>query len=377
MLGLKQTLERIKMPTTRKLFGPIGVDFSLEEMHLVQLEKKGDDITLHATVSVPYTGTRDEFLTSPKDLKASWKKALKSGGFSGNKVVTVLPAGKVRVMSISYSHSAGMDVNQSIIKVLQDRLSSDLSEYVIDYLPVRGSEKDDNHLAIVAIVQRDIVLQYLDHLRHAGLNVQALEIGPSAIKRLVASMVGLDRSRNVLVINFGQKMSYLTILSGRRLMFDQEVEFGEQLILDKLASTLDMTIEESQNLIYRHGIESRTDKSEAIGQDDMDITRTLREIVTPLFMTLVEEINRVLIYTASETRGEPVSLIYLVGSIARWQGADSLLHSILNIDVETIPNPLNPFIKNSGEAEAESGSAQGAPELAIATGMALRWVINE
>lgn len=158
-------------------------------------------------------------------------------------------------------------------------------------------------------------------------------------------------------------------------MFDQEVEFGEHALLGRISTTLDMSNEESIKLINTHGINSCGNSENTNSQNDAEVTRTLREIVTPLFMNLVEEINRVLIYTAAQTRGEPVSLIYLVGGIARWKGADELLHSILNIDVETIPNPLTPFL--GGNEKVDARSEQGSPELAIATGLALRGVISE
>ena len=97
---------------------------------------------------------------------------------------------------------------------------------------------------------------------------------------------------------------------------------------------------------------------------------TLQEIIKPLFLELTEEINRVLIYMASQTHGESVDRIYLLGSVARWQGADRLLNKLLVLPVETIPNPLKTF-RRPGVPEAIS-EMDAAPEMAVATGLALR-----
>ena len=87
---------------------------------------------------------------------------------------------------------------------------------------------------------------------------------------------------------------------------------------------------------------------------DLDLsqqaTATLKEILTPRFMSLVEEINRILIYTASQTRGESVSRIYLLGSLARWPAVDAFLNNLTHLEVETIPNPLAAFAGGDTDA---------------------------
>jgi Tfp pilus assembly PilM family ATPase len=73
---------------------------------------------------------------------------------------------------------------------------------------------------------------------------------------------------------------------------------------------------------------------------------------------------------ASQTHGESVERIYLLGSVARWHGVDQLLNTLLTLPVETIPNPLNRF---SLSAATQGGAETDAvPELAVATGLALR-----
>jgi len=62
--------------------------------------------------------------------------------------------------------------------------------------------------------------------------------------------------------------------------------------------------------------------------------------------------------------------VYLLGSIARWPGSDSLLSTLTGVNVATIPDPLALF--PSGIAGSADSTAQSAPEIAVATGLALR-----
>ena len=74
-----------------------------------------------------------------------------------------------------------------------------------------------------------------------------------------------------------------------------------------------------------------------------------------------------LVYTASQTHGEPISRIYLIGSLARWQGMDSLLNSLVKLPVETIPDPLKIF----GSDTTPDIERLPQPEIAVAMGLAL------
>jgi Tfp pilus assembly PilM family ATPase len=98
------------------------------------------------------------------------------------------------------------------------------------------------------------------------------------------------------------------------------------------------------------------------------VHETLREILRPELARVVEEIDRACLFVASETRGANVARVYLLGGLARWPGADELLSELARVPITTMPNPLTLL---GGEAR-HVGEDGMAPELAVATGLALR-----
>jgi len=127
-----------------------------------------------------------------------------------------------------------------------------------------------------------------------------------------------------------------------------------------------MPVESVRVLLENNNIAPRPVRVIA-GGSEIDVASTLQEIIKPMLQGLTEEINRVLVYTASQTHGEPVSRIYLMGSLARWQGMDGLLNSLVRLPVETIPDPLKAF----GGSKNPAGGRPPRPEIAVATGLAL------
>jgi len=352
--------------------GPIGIDFALEALHLVQLERvAGDSPVVCARSTVAFDMPRQEVLGDPRRFRDSLRKALAADRFHGRRAVMAVPPGLFRTLSINYQTGGEIDDAAAILRIMQQRLDGDLSDFVIDYMPVMNRSKGDEKLALVAVSERAPIVEMLEAARKARLNVDALEIGPVAIGRLVGALSAARQSSNVLVINSGRQASYLTLISGNDLLFDQQVSFGENELIHQLAETLDMSEEMARDLVLRTGVDPSGEATEN-GIDDAGLLRTMSQIVRPQFMRLVDEIKRVCMYAAAETRGGAVSQVYLLGSIARWPGSEGLLGSMTDVDIAKIPDPLAPF---SSVAESTGVAAPvSAPEIAVATGLALRGI---
>ena len=90
----------------------------------------------------------------------------------------------------------------------------------------------------------------------------------------------------------------------------------------------------------------------------------------PQFVKLCAELQRAVMFASSETRGGAVGQVLLMGSIARWPGADALLRSLVELPV-TVPQPLACVPGLVG-----SDTGQRRPELVVAAGLALRGFLS-
>lgn len=372
MSALASIVNRFSPAAVNRRIGPIGLECALHAMHLVQLETGRDGrVVLRARASLPYPCPLDELLASPQRMKTLVRGALREDNFSGREIVTNLPSADLQIMPVTYHAAAGESHDAALIAVMSERLEGEFSDYVVDYTPVRNEDRGGEQLAIVAVAKRDSVIGYLEVLRKCGLTTAHLEIGPTAIRRLISALGDGGRHENVMAINFGRHSSYITVVSGARLLFDQAIQFGETRLIERIAGELELSADAVMDLLQEHGLQTGVLQGSDKGRE---IAETLVQIVKPDFLHLVEEINRTLIYTASQTHGEQVARIYLLGSLARWRGTDTLLRSLVQLDVETIPNPLKPFY-DSGQVA--SGGGEAAPEIAVATGLALNGMLDD
>lgn len=377
MSALKHWIDRRRPENRSSKYGPIGVYLTQEQLHVVQLRRlNGGEIGFQSRVSLAYPGTRIELLSSPAATQKLIRRAMRSGRFRGRTVVSAMPPEQVRVMSIAYPANSAENEARVIAKLMADRLEGPLADHVIDYVPIRMSSRDGDRLALVAVSSLENVSNYLDRLGAAGLEVDYLEIGPLAIKRLIEWGPASSQKNNVIVINVGISASHLTTISGHRLLADQEIAFGEYTVLGQIAKSLTVTPNQARELVLEHGLDLTHGANSALdGDGDLDISATLVEIIKPALLKLVNEIERAFLFADSESQGLGQRKLFVVGGVARWPGAPELLGKLVNMPVEILGRAHLPI--NSQSPEPESINDQQAAEMSTAVGLALRGMMGD
>ncbi len=357
--------------------GPIGLHFADEQVHAVQLRRTvGGKYCLRAWASLNYLDTREDALASPARLQRLLGNLWQRAPFRGRQVVTALPPAMVRISSLSYQLSGPGSDGEVILRLMDERLEGGARDYVIDYLPVRtGSNRDK--VALVTASAKTDVLNFLEQLRQARIDVTELEVSPAAVNRLIGLLPKPAGARgNVMIINYGAERSYLTLISGRRLLMDKEINFGSNLVIKQIAKSLDVSLAMAEEMAVRQGLAQQTSRpfgaTQELTPDDLN---PVMEIVRPAFAGLVEEVRRACLYAASESQGEVIEQVYTFGSIARWPGADELLSEIAKLPVST-SMPITAIFDGGDETDMIDYAGVG-PELAVATGLALRGLTDD
>ncbi len=345
---------------------PIGVDFAAQRLNMLQATPSPDGPLLRAALSIPYPLERAQLLADPRRLKQFVRDALHAAPFAGRRVVSVLAPSEVRILPLTVHVAGSLSEPQAVAKAVREQLGAAATESVVDYYLVRSVDAAGPEKQVLAAVASSAnVLAYLETLRSAGLEPVALDIGPAAIARLLAAMQD-NFDQSVLLINFGASKSYLTVIWGRRLMLDREIEFGEMQLVDRLSRALGLSTEVALALLREHGIGTPVGAPHQTGAAP-DIGRTVREILYQEFAALAEELVRTQVYVASRTRGSAISRVYLNGSVARYRHIQERVEELVRLPVEL----LDPFKAFQGAAPA-SAVGSDLHGIALATGLALR-----
>ena len=272
-----------------------------------------------------------------------------------------MPREYVKLVSVSYPAVAPDAEGATIASLMADRVDGNLSDYVIDYVPVRTSVRDGERLCMVAVTRKEDVVGYLDALSYAGLNIEALEVAPLSLRRLIEFTNSSDSIENTLAIDMGYESTHLTLLSGRRLLATQTVDFGAAQLIELVSATLSISSEVAANLLANEGLSGHPHSGR-----EGDVGSAMLEIVKPSFLTLVNAIDRAFLYASSESYGQANKRIRLFGSVGGWPGVAELVSNLTKLPVVLMNAEALPF--------STDGHAIGNPcatGLAVAAGLSL------
>lgn len=371
-------MKLFKFPAKAPQAPPIGADFAAGALNLVQAAPGDGGHALIAAASVPYPAARADLLAAPAELARFVGAALASGPFKGRRVISALPPSEVRILPLTVpltvpagqSQNAGQNEGQAfakaVAKAAAEQLGVDPGASVLDYYPIRGADGDTGgRQVLVAAADKARVLAYLAMLESARLEPVALDIGPAAIARLLAAIHGSDIGQSVLLLNFGAARSFVTVIWGRRLMLDREIDFGEEQLAATLAAALDLPPDTATSLLREHGIGSR-----AGGGAHAELRRTIHEVLHPACLALADELAHTQVYVASRTRGSTISRMYLNGSLARYPDIQARIGALIDVPVHLL-DPFDAFVARPRQDQDKDKDNTGRA-IALAAGLALR-----
>ena len=354
----------------KRMFGgrkgyDIGLYLGREHLNLVQLRPGATGPAVRAISSITHSADLQQMRSDPRPLKKLLKQAFRGQPFSGKRVVTCLPNELVKILFLTYPALPGVPDADSVVRELRGRVPGGLEGLVVDYLSVRQDNPSRPKEAIVAMADRDKVIAYLDVLSSAGLTVVALDIVPAALARLMSRMVSQDPAapQNLMLINFGSRNSYLTVVWGHGLMLDRPIEFGDARLLTRLKTVLGMPEPAAEQLLLGTGFLPAARRASE--------SHDLKEVLRPEFAALAAEVNKTLVYTASRTHGRTVDRIYVTGSVASYPGIEQLLKEQFSVPIEIL-DPLSHLPHRLSDARVSE--LRPLSGLAAAAGLALRGV---
>lgn len=127
--------------------------------------------------------------------------------------------------------------------------------------------------------------------------------------------------------------------------------------------------------VHRVGIDAKFDPELTdLSNTGLETSQVILDVLKPNLLAFVDEIKRALRYVTYETRGEPVHRLYLMGGFADWRGSDRVLRRMIDIPVEKLPSPQEIF--GTGINDSGFSIRNGASNLVIATGLALRGIVT-
>ena len=354
---------------------PIGVDFGMHTVKLLQLGQDGEAWRVLAAASKELPDdlpTEDE---ARRDAVARLiSQMLGSAPFKGKRVVSCLPATSVQYKNLRLPKMPPDELRQAVEWEASDRLRLDSGNFKVQYFDageVRQGEEVREEVIVLA-ASTAVVNEHTRLLTQCGLEPVAIDAVPSALARFVEFSQPNDPNAPVhVVLDIGYSSSKVLICRNGRIVFFKLIETGGQKFDEEVAQHLNLSVADAAQLRRRQNEagQSGTTQTPAL---DSGKQENVEQAVTTALRASIDELARevalCLRYYSVTFRGKRPESIALIGGETYQSQLVNMLSDAMSTNVE----PVEPFqhIDVAGAADLEA-TGRSLSEWTVAIGLSM------
>ncbi len=303
----------------------IGIDFSDNTMRFIALKETSNGLipSQFGEMPIPEGCMKGGRIADEKLFTAFLSEVRKK--YRLKYVRVAIPESQTYSFTTTLDILAAKDIRSAIELVLEDNIPLRAAETVFDY-HVLSQTESSIRVQVVAIADAS-VQGFCDAFLGAGLVPVSFELDSQAIARAVVP-AGDDKA--YMIVDFGANRTGITIAAKGIAVFTSTLEFGGNLLVEKLQKDLNLSLEEARRVKWEYGLSKNAEH------------KAVFDSLVVGVITLKEEIARRFVYwqEKKEELGEfpSIDTVYLCGGHGNMKGLDDYLSVELKLKV-VLANP--------------------------------------
>ncbi len=327
---------------------PIAINIGDQSISAIQLKETGNGLAVREWF---YQKLEEDFEDVPVKknvLVYALKEMIKKKKFAGRRAIILIPTKNVSSFPIRFKVDETESIESAIVRESKERITIPMNEAAIDYTSVAkvGNEDGDRYNAAVIVVKNDLVRQYINMIKQAGISVEVIDYGLLSLIRLHQYLYNAIHD-TVILCHIGYKESLLSIIGNDRILAQRNITWGVQPIIEKLQQNLGLSEDSkaAKTLLRNYGLiyeKRQNDKNATDAASDNNLDSRIRptyQVIVPYINKLIHEFQKMIAFFRSEEHDTAIKNIYIYGQGTIIHHLDQFFESSLNIKTELI-NPL-------------------------------------
>jgi type IV pilus assembly protein PilM len=326
----------------------VGVDIGTSYIKLVQVSKQGSKPVLdtYGIVNLPEGTNVQGSNTNVTQTALLLRNLLTQARVTTKRCIASLPNSSVFTSVIDMPKMADNELASAMQYEAKKYVPLPFSEVSLSWSVIAENEDATTVKILLIAVPKQIKEMYINIFKQAGLELEIIEIEALA---LIRSLI-IDESKNSVIIDIGAKATGLNFIKGGLLQLTRNLNIGGDTITDRIAQTLNISLERAEQFKKDFGVSG---------------TDFLPEAVKPVLNIIKTEVNQLIsIYRSHNIQ---VDQIILAGGGSKLPGIQDFFKDLGSPTVMGNPLQMVSFPENSGPL-LDRFSLQ----LPIAIGLAIR-----
>ena len=341
----------------------VGIDIGKHAIKVAQVRGTGKGVELQrwGVAPTPRGSVDGGVISDPQAVAQALRGLLRTARIGARRGTVAVTGQNVLARVLRFPPIPEDEVKRAIRWEAERHLPFPVDEAVIDVQTVGQVTMDERRQleVLLAAAPEALVLTYIQTLESARLMVEAIEVAALAMTRGLARSVG---SGTHVLVNLGASMTDVAVVQDGVPQFTRTILVGSDAVTQAIAKLLKVDEEAAEEAKRRYGLgweERPPDRAE--GAYAAEMVEAISEVVL--------QVRRSLDYFRAQFSGATISDMILCGGGALLRHLDRHLTNELDLPV-TIGNPLDGM--QPGEQQLAAQAL--APQLAVATGLALRMI---
>jgi type IV pilus assembly protein PilM len=305
------------------------------------------------------------------EIKSFWKES----GFTGKKLSLGVANQKIVVRTMEFPLIDPKELRAAIEFQAQEAIPIPIADAILDYHVLgttSGGEGGGKQKVLIVAAQRDMIKQFVDAARKAGLTVEGIDLQAFALMRAVAPPVAfvdqgaVGAADATALVNIGSGITNLVVAVRDVPQFTRVVNLGCEALVQSLMANRGLSHDEADLLRLNVGVSGG---DPAVGDLEASTVTEIHEVLDASGEAFADEIRRSIDYYHSQEHEGQITSLLLSGEGALTRNMCDYLSQALHLEVR-LGNPLQHVGENKSKFAQPELEAM-SPRLAIALGLAL------
>ncbi len=308
----------------------VAFDIGSNSIKVVQMNhtKKGWELKKLGMGYLPPEAIVDGSIIDSMTVTATIKELIKENNIKTMDAVSALTGHSVIIKRVSLPAMTEEELAESIQWEAEQYIPFPITDVNIDFQILGEDPEGKGQMDVMLVaVKKDVINEYVNVLREAGLNPVVMDVDSFALENMMEINYPIAPNENVAMVNIGASITSISVLMGGITVFTRSIPMGGNQFTEEIQRQLNISFKDAEDL--KLGKEVR-------GVD----TTLLPQAIETVSTNLTFEVKRSVDFFLGGSQGVYVTKIYLSGGGSKIGGLKEMMQERTSIPVEMV----NPFL---------------------------------